>query len=80
MIVIYLAEFVDYYEISFSLDKYLYILRSKVRRHNDDVKHSMDKSFIIFESLFYTFTPFFIVQEVLLKPVAAQNLLVHWME
>ena len=42
----------------------------------NDVKHSMDKSFIVFESLFYTFTPFFIVREVLLKPVAAQNFLV----
>jgi len=45
----------------------------------NDVKHSMDKSFIVFKSLFYTFTPFFIIQKVLLK-LAAQNLLVHWME
>lgn len=50
-----------------------------MKRHDDDVKHSVDKSFIVFESLFYTFTPFFIVREVLLKPVATQNLLVHRM-
>lgn len=64
-------------KFSFSVDRYLYILRLKGDIMMVLYRNSMDKSFIVFELLFYTFTPFFIIQEVLLKPVAAQKLLVH---
>lgn len=41
------------------MNRYLHTKNGREKIYSDGVKHGMDKSFIIFKSLFYTFTPIF---------------------
>lgn len=76
---IYFVEYSNYItEFSFlQVDIFARVLEIERKKYSD-VKHGYEEKFYRLRNRsFYIFTPFSIVQEILLKPVAVRNLVVH---